>query len=66
MTFENALVRKKYTKENLNEDNNVLISFNSEDTENLLPGKYFYEVKAVIIDEAGKEIVIFPLTRNGI
>lgn len=56
-SFENAIVRKKYSNEDLNKDQDVLISFNSDDTVNLQPGKYFYEVKAVILDEEGNEVV---------
>lgn len=56
-SFEDALIRKTYTNENFNKENDVVISFDSEDTVNLKPGKYYYEVKAVLLGENNKEIV---------
>lgn len=56
-SFEKAIVRKKYSNANFNENDDVVISFDSEDTMNLLPGKYYYEVKVVLLDENEKEIV---------
>lgn len=44
--FEEALVRKVYDKNSKTDENgNVLLSFTSEDTTNLIPGKYYYTVK---------------------
>lgn len=51
MSFENALIRKVFTKEDLNENNDVEISFNAYDTINVVPGKYYYEVKLVVGEE---------------
>lgn len=56
-SFEEAIVRKKYSNADFNKNSDVVISFDSEDTMNLLPGKYYYEVKAVLLDENKKEIV---------
>lgn len=55
--FEDALVRKKYSRENENEHGDVVVTFDSIDTVHLHPGKYFYEVKAVLLDSEKKEIV---------
>jgi len=52
-TFENAIIKKKYTSENLNENGDVVVSFQSEDTCNLLPGLYYYEVKVKIYESEG-------------
>lgn len=46
-TFETAIVKKVYTKDDLNENGDIIISFESKDTEKLLPGTYYYEVKLV-------------------
>lgn len=46
--FESALLRKKYTKEDSNEHGDVVIKFTPEDTIYLDPGKYFYEIKAIL------------------
>lgn len=43
--FEDAIVRKKFTSKDLDEDNNINIRFWPEDTLCLLPGKYYYQVK---------------------
>ena len=46
--FEHGILRKIYTKENLNVWGDVEVEFDSTDTENLLPGTYYYEVKLLI------------------
>lgn len=52
--FEQAIIRKKYTSESkVNENGDLMIEFSSRDTEYLLPGKYFYQIKAKFIDEMG-------------
>jgi hypothetical protein len=43
--FEQALVRKRFTAENLDPIGNLTIVIEPEDTLDLLPGKYFYAVK---------------------
>lgn len=44
--FEDAIVKKKYTKDDhKDEDEALTISFDCEDTENLLPGVYYYSIK---------------------
>ena len=52
MSFENALIRKVFTREDFNENDDVEITFNAYDTINVTPGKYYYEVKLVVGDEA--------------
>lgn len=43
--FEFALIRKVFTIDDVNEDGDVIIKFSSEDTQYLLPGEYYYEIK---------------------
>jgi len=44
--FELALVKKVFTKEDFDFENHCLnIIFKSEDTEFLVPGNYYYEIK---------------------
>lgn len=43
--FECALIRKVFTEENLDADNNIDMNFIPEDTEHLLPGTYYYTIK---------------------
>lgn len=43
--FENALIKKKYTVEDTDEYGDVLIRFRPQDTQCVLPGKYYYQVK---------------------
>lgn len=44
--FENAVVKKVYTKADFNENDDVVITIDYKDTECLFPGKYYYQVKA--------------------
>lgn len=44
--FEDAVIRKILTSEDINEENNLILEFKSSDTEFLLPGKYYYTIKA--------------------
>lgn len=55
--FENAIVKKVFTSANLNENNDIIITFNPEDTEQLIPGKYYYQIKAKLLNEDGNYIV---------
>lgn len=48
--FECALIRKKFTKDNLDEDGNISVRFWPEDTMCVLPGKYYYQVKLETTD----------------
>lgn len=43
--FENALIRKRYTLKDCDEHGNVIIKFKPQDTQCVLPGKYYYQVK---------------------
>lgn len=43
--FETALIRKKYTSDDVDKDGNVVIRFRPQDTQCILPGKYYYQVK---------------------
>ena len=45
--FENAIVRKRYTKENVDEEGYLKVVLESSDTEFLHEGKYYYSLKAV-------------------
>jgi len=53
--FEDAIIRKKYTGAdifNFNSDGDLMVEFNTEDTEYLLPGVYYYEVKLLTVSNA--------------
>lgn len=45
--FETALIKKKYRIHDMerDEDNQLLIKFKPQDTQCVLPGKYYYQVK---------------------
>lgn len=43
--FENAIIKKVLTREDLDKNNNVIIDFKHDDTQYLLPGVYYYQVK---------------------
>lgn len=43
--FEYAIIKKKYTKDDCDEDGNIVVKFRPQDTQCVLPGKYYYQVK---------------------
>ena len=43
--FENALVKKRYTKDDCDEAGNLNIEIRPEDTLDLMPGVYYYSIK---------------------
>lgn len=43
--FEDALIKKKYTMDDVDADGNIVINFRPQDTQCVLPGKYYYQVK---------------------
>lgn len=45
--YENKLLEKIFTKDNLDENQDVVISFVRCDTINLLAGTYYYEIKLI-------------------
>lgn len=45
--IEDAIIKKVYTQEDLNEFGDVMITFESKDTFYLEPGTYYYEIKLV-------------------
>ena len=45
--WEFAVLKQKYTQDDLNEYGDIVLKLKSEDTQCLLPGKYYYEVKLV-------------------
>ena len=49
--FETAIVRKKFTYEDLDKDGNIYIRFWPKDTVCLLPGKYYYQIKIQTFDK---------------
>ena len=53
--FEDAIVKKVYTNSDENENGDIVIKFNTEDTLYLLPGKYYYEIKLKYYDEKLKD-----------
>lgn len=56
--FEDAIIKKVYTANSLKtEFNDVIIFLNPEDTEYLLPGKYFYTFKLRRFGAGGQEII---------
>lgn len=66
-SFEDALVRKRYTEENINENGDIVVKISHDDTKCLTPGKYFYQFKlrCPITDKPGQFEVntIIPRTQ---
>ncbi len=62
--FKHAIVRKMLTIEDLNEDGDAVLKLNTEDTEYLMPGIYYYEIKFVTVkDEVERIETIVPKTK---
>ena len=60
-SFEDAIVRKKYTTNSLMDDEgNILIRLDSKDTEYLHTGTYYYTVK--LLRGTGEILTLIPLT----
>lgn len=43
--FETAIIKKVFTREDVDKDDQVIIKFKPKDTECVLPGKYYYQIK---------------------
>lgn len=58
--FECALIRKVFTLKDVNENQEIEISFKPKDTVHVLPGKYYYQIKLQRfhkkLDYAGNEL----------
>lgn len=48
--FENAILRKKFSKADTDVNGNIPMHFVPNDTQCLLPGKYYYQIKLQIVD----------------
>ena len=59
--FERSLLKIEYTKENINEDGNLILEIEPEDTMLLFPGVYYYEVR--LLTEDSKIITIVPRSK---
>jgi hypothetical protein len=57
--FETAIVRKVYDKDNreINEHGDLVVTFNTKDTEHLENGLYYYIVKLRRLNDSGEEII---------
>lgn len=64
--FEDATIKKEFSSADLDSDGDVVMKFASSDTEHLLAGDYYYEVKLhkVFADSSKNEIdTIVPKTK---
>ena len=55
--FENALVKKRYTKDDCDEMGNLNIVIRAEDTLDLLPGVYYYSIKLHKMKNTDEEFI---------
>lgn len=56
--FETAIIRKRFDYKDVDDNGNIKVRFWPEDTQLLLPGKYYYQAKLKSIDrETGREDV---------
>ena len=45
--WEHSLIKKIFTRRDFNEKGDIIIRLEPKDTEYVMPGKYFYEIKLV-------------------
>lgn len=45
-SFEDAIVKKTFSAKDLNKNGDAIIELDHDDTRCLVPGKYFYQIKA--------------------
>jgi len=50
--FEKSIIRKIYTKDDVNEKGDVVVKLGLNDTQYLIPGTYYYEIKLNKIETA--------------
>lgn len=67
-SFENAILKKVYTVDSEKDENgDTYLTFSSNDTENLLPGIYYYTIKLVTtVDNKTEANTIVPNTQFNI
>jgi len=54
--FCDAVVRKIFTKDDLNSFGDVVVEFDNSDTAKLLPGTYYYQAK-LLVKKNGKDYI---------
>lgn len=57
-SFEDALIRKKYTYAHQNSNGSIIVDIDSSDTEYLLPGMYYYQIKMNIYDAVNDRYIV--------
>lgn len=66
--FENAIVKKVFNSCNVDKKGDIIIDFKHDDTKCLIPGKYYLEIKAKLIEIADVDEYtcgIFYTSENG-
>lgn len=48
--FEDAILKKKLDIDDMNDNGDIVIHFKPQDTQCLLPGRYYYQVKLQVCD----------------
>ncbi len=63
--FEDALIRKVLTIKDLNRQGDPVLILRPDDTERVMPGMYYYEVKLLRIKDGSQEIIdtVVPKTK---
>lgn len=55
--FENGIIRKVYTSQDINADGDIEIYLSPEDTQNVIAGTYYYSVKLQMQNDIGDAVV---------
>lgn len=64
VSFDQAIIKKVLTKDNMDEYDNLWVTLLPEDTVNLAVGTYYYEVKALYKDEDNVEHIDTAVQRT--
>lgn len=62
--FEEALLKQKYTKADLNKYGDIVITFKHDDTKCILPGKYYYQIKALLYNEEDNDFDVNTIVQK--
>lgn len=60
--FEHCIIKKEFTKDDLNSEGDLVVKLEPEDTTLLYPGTYYYEIK--LLKSSSEEVSIDTLVQK--
>ena len=62
--FEDAIIKKVFDSTNVDDDGDVIVELQSKDTEHLLSGLYYYQLKLEKVEEETSAVTIDTIRPN--